>query len=50
VALGVIFALAGAVGPIVGQNAGLGQMERVRRTVWGAVVFATMVLSLVMLV
>ena len=50
VALGVIFALAGAVGPIVGQNAGAGRMDRVRRTVWDAVIFTAIVISLVTLV
>jgi putative MATE family efflux protein len=39
VALGVIFALAGAVGPIIGQNAGAGRMDRVRSTIWAAVWF-----------
>ncbi|WP_131196109.1 MATE family efflux transporter [Lichenihabitans psoromatis] len=32
VAFGVIFALTGAVGPILGQNLGAGLLERVRRT------------------
>ncbi|TGD44288.1 MATE family efflux transporter [Pseudotabrizicola sediminis] len=50
VALGVIFALAGAVGPIVGQNAGAGRMDRVRRTVWDSVIFTAVVISLVTLV
>ena len=50
VALGVIFALAGAVGPIVGQNAGAGRMDRVRRTVWDAVIFTAVVIALVTLV
>ncbi|MDZ7574624.1 MAG: MATE family efflux transporter [Pseudotabrizicola sp.] len=49
VALGVIFALAGAVGPIIGQNAGAGQMDRVRRTVWDAVIFTAVVISIVTL-
>jgi Na+-driven multidrug efflux pump len=31
VAFGVIFALSGAVGPIIGQNAGAGEGARVRR-------------------
>ena len=30
IAFGVIFALSGAIGPIIGQNAGAGQMGRVR--------------------
>lgn len=32
VALAVIFALSGAIAPIIGQNAGAGQFERVRET------------------
>ena len=39
VAFAVIFALSGAVGPIVGQNAGAGFYERVRSTLRNAVVF-----------
>lgn len=31
VAFGVIFALSGAIGPIIGQNYGAGKMDRVRR-------------------
>ncbi len=31
IAFGVIFALSGAVGPIIGQNAGAGKMDRVRQ-------------------
>jgi putative MATE family efflux protein len=50
VALGVIFALAGAVGPIVGQNAGAGRMDRVRMAVRDAVIFTAVVISLVTLV
>ena len=50
VALGVIFALAGAIGPIIGQNAGAGQMDRVRRTIWDAVIFTAVVISVVTLV
>lgn len=44
VALGVIFAMAGALGPIVGQNAGAGRMDRVRRAVWDAVLFTAVVI------
>lgn len=33
VAFGVLFALSGAVGPIIGQNFGAGAFDRVRRTV-----------------
>ncbi|WP_232622769.1 MATE family efflux transporter [Pseudorhodobacter sp. MZDSW-24AT] len=50
VALGVIFALAGAIGPIVGQNAGAGRMDRVRRAIWDAVIFTAVVITLVTLV
>ena len=32
VAFGVIFALSGAIGPIIGQNYGAGRMDRVRKT------------------
>ncbi len=36
VAFGAIFALSGAIGPILGQNLGAGLIDRVRRTVWDA--------------
>lgn len=38
-AFGVIFALSGAVGPILGQNFGAGKMDRVRRTLIDAITF-----------
>ncbi|WP_333816358.1 MATE family efflux transporter [Tabrizicola sp.] len=44
VAFGVIFALAGAIGPIVGQNFGAGRMDRVRRTFWDGLIFTAMVI------
>jgi len=44
VALGVIFALSGAVGPIFGQNAGAGRMDRVRRACWDACLFTGLVI------
>ena len=47
VAFGVIFALAGAIGPIIGQNFGAGRMDRVRRTFWDALVFTALVIVLV---
>lgn len=50
VALGVIFALAGAVGPIIGQNAGAGRMDRVRESLWVAVWFTAAVVGTVTLV
>jgi Na+-driven multidrug efflux pump len=31
VAFGVIFALSGAIGPVIGQNFGAGRMDRVRQ-------------------
>lgn len=49
VALGVIFALAGAVGPIIGQNAGAGRMDRVRESLWVAVWFTAAVVGSVTL-
>jgi putative MATE family efflux protein len=47
VAFGVIFALAGAIGPIVGQNFGAGRMDRVRRTFWDALLFTALVILVV---
>jgi putative MATE family efflux protein len=44
VAFGVIFALSGAVGPIIGQNYGAGNMNRVRRGFNAAVLFVTIVI------
>jgi len=38
-AFGVIFALSGAVGPIIGQNAGAGMMGRVRQTLLDGIKF-----------
>ncbi|UJF24153.1 MATE family efflux transporter [Suttonella sp. R2A3] len=37
--LAVVFALSGAVAPIVGQNAGAGRFDRVRDTLWQALKF-----------
>ncbi|MGL6208623.1 MAG: MATE family efflux transporter [Paracoccaceae bacterium] len=39
VALGVIFALSGAIGPIIGQNYGAGRMDRVRRAFLDGLLF-----------
>ncbi|MEO1329389.1 MAG: MATE family efflux transporter [Pseudomonadota bacterium] len=39
VAFGLVFALSGAVGPIVGQNFGAKAYDRVRRTLWDALAF-----------
>lgn len=47
VAFGVIFALAGAIGPIIGQNFGAGRMDRVRRTFWDGLIFTALVIVLV---
>ncbi|NNE51164.1 MAG: MATE family efflux transporter [Sulfitobacter sp.] len=47
VAFGVIFALSGAVGPIIGQNYGAGDMDRVRRGFNAAVLFVALVIGTV---
>ena len=47
VAFGVIFALSGAVGPIIGQNAGAGQQGRVREAYRDALLFTAGVVVLV---
>ncbi len=47
VAFGVIFALSGAVGPIIGQNLGAGRMDRVRRAFLDAVLFTALVIGAV---
>jgi len=47
VAFAAIFALSGAVGPIVGQNAGAGRYDRVRSTLRGALVFNACYVALV---
>ncbi len=44
VAFGVVFALSGAVGPIIGQNYGAGDMVRVRRSFNAGVLFAAVVI------
>lgn len=49
VAFGVLFALSGAVGPIVGQNLGAGLYHRVRQTVWSAVGFTAVYVALMWL-
>ena len=41
VAFGIIFALSGAIGPIIGQNYGAGRIDRVRATFWQATGVAT---------
>ncbi|MDQ1848904.1 MATE family efflux transporter [Gemmobacter fulvus] len=45
VAFGVIFALSGAIGPIIGQNLGAGRLDRVRRSFWDAVLFCALVIA-----
>jgi Na+-driven multidrug efflux pump len=44
VAFAVIFALSGAVGPIIGQNFGAGDMGRVKRTYNAGILFAGIVI------
>ncbi|GIU10144.1 MATE family efflux transporter [Shewanella morhuae] len=41
VAFGMIFALSGAIGPIIGQNFGAGQFDRVRESLTRAIQFCT---------
>ncbi len=50
VAFGVIFALSGAIGPIIGQNFGSGQNDRVRAAFREAVLFVLVVVCLMTLV
>ncbi|MDP3193642.1 MATE family efflux transporter [Tabrizicola sp.] len=47
VAFGVIFALSGALGPIIGQNFGAGRMDRVRRVFWDGLIFTGLVIMMV---
>jgi Na+-driven multidrug efflux pump len=49
VAFAAIFALSGAVGPIIGQNAGAGLYDRVRATLGSAVLFNVVYITLVWL-
>ena len=49
VAFAAIFALSGAVGPIIGQNAGAGLYHRVRATLANALLFNVVYISLVWL-
>jgi len=50
VAFAAIFALSGAVGPIVGQNAGAGRYDRVRSTLRGALAFNAVYVAVIWLV
>ncbi len=47
VAFGTIFALSGAIGPIIGQNAGAGQHDRVRGAYRDGLIFTAIVVALV---
>ena len=49
VALGIIFALSGAIGPIIGQNFGAGRMDRVRRAFLDGLLFTGIVIATVSL-
>ena len=44
VAFGVIFALSGAIGPIIGQNYGAGRIDRVRQAFWDGLKFTALVI------
>lgn len=44
VAFGVIFALSGAIGPIIGQNAGASRPDRVRQAFFAGLKFAALVI------
>lgn len=47
VAFGVIFALTGAIGPIIGQNFGAGRMDRVKQAFRDGVLFTALVILVV---
>ena len=47
VAFGVLFALSGAIGPIIGQNLGAGRFDRVRGAVREGIVFCAIVIAAV---
>jgi putative MATE family efflux protein len=50
VAFGIIFALSGAIGPIIGQNLGARRMDRVRRAFADAVLFCALVIGAMSLI
>lgn len=50
VAFGVIFALSGAIGPIIGQNYGAGNMDRVRQAFRDGILFTAVVTLIVTVV
>jgi len=47
VAFGVIFALSGAIGPVIAQNYGAGQHDRVRGAVRDGLIFSALVIVLI---
>jgi putative MATE family efflux protein len=47
VAFGVIFALSGAIGPIIGQNSGAGRHDRVRQSLKDGLIFTAVVVTLI---
>ncbi|MCP4010691.1 MAG: MATE family efflux transporter, partial [Proteobacteria bacterium] len=49
VAFGIIFALSGAMGPIIGQNFGAGNMQRVRQTLIDSLLFSSLVVAAISL-
>ena len=49
VAFGILFALSGAIGPIIGQNAGAGRQDRVRRAFDEGLMFCALVTVIVSL-
>jgi putative MATE family efflux protein len=50
IAFGAIFALSGAIGPIIGQNLGARQFERVRSALYGGLAFAASITALAWLI
>jgi len=50
IAFGAIFALSGAIGPIIGQNLGARQFERVRSALNGGLAFAAAITTLAWLI
>ena len=50
VALAIVFAVSGAVGPIIGQNLGAGKFERVRETLKSSLLFISGVVTVVSLI
>jgi Na+-driven multidrug efflux pump len=43
IAFGAIFALSGAIGPIIGQNVGARQFDRARSALYGGLAFAALI-------